>query len=376
MLPELIDADLKAIPFSAIDHWSSDDHQDAFASFLKTARTETAHTPHLRPTRRQNLHLLPLYQKALDHAAHNGDARTFFEDNFAPFKIEPHQGRGFLTGYYEPEILGSLEKTEPFSIPVLARPDDLVTFPQDEPSPLDGYSAARKTSQGIQPYFDRAAIWDGALNGRDLELLYLPDKVELFFAHIQGSARVRLPDGKICRLTYAGRNGHPYTTIAKVIVAEGHMSLGEINLETLKNWLRSNPEHAERLMRLNRSYIFFSRSDDLPESEGPIGAASTSPPTYFHSRRSSPSARFPAFSVTSFWPVKRWSARRSTWTSPSPTTSPISWCMDFCTSSVMITSTTAMPWRWKPSRPRFSRAWISPTPITEGQVPQRCGHAP
>ena len=276
MLPELIDADLKAIPFSAIDHWSSDDHQDAFASFLKTARTETAHTPHLRPTRRQNLHLLPLYQKALDHAAHNGDARTFFEDNFAPFKIEPHQGRGFLTGYYEPEILGSLEKTEPFSIPVLARPDDLVTFPQDEPSPLDGYSAARKTSQGIQPYFDRAAIWDGALNGRDLELLYLPDKVELFFAHIQGSARVRLPDGKICRLTYAGRNGHPYTTIAKVIVAEGHMSLGEINLETLKHWLRSNPEHADRLMRLNRSYIFFSRSDDLPESEGPIGAASTS----------------------------------------------------------------------------------------------------
>jgi membrane-bound lytic murein transglycosylase A len=276
MLPKLIDADLEAIAFSAIDHWSLDDHQAAFLSFLKSAKAELAQKPHLRPARWRDSRLLPIYQEALDHFANNGDARVFFEANFTPFKVQPHQGRGFLTGYYEPEILGSLEKTEQFPIPVLARPDDLVTFPQDEPFPLASYSAARQTEHGFEPYFDRAAIWDGALDGLGLELVYLPDKVELFFAHIQGSARVRLPDGKICRLTYAGRNGHAYTTIAKVILAEGHMALSDIHLESLKAWLRANPAQAERLMRLNQSYIFFSRSDDVLEIEGPIGAASTS----------------------------------------------------------------------------------------------------
>jgi membrane-bound lytic murein transglycosylase A len=276
MLPELIDADLKPIPFSAMDHWLSDDLQSAFLTFLKTAKAEIAQTPYLRPTRWQETRLAPLFTKAIEHASKKGDARVFFEAYFEPFKVVPHQGHGFLTGYYEPEISGSFEKTPEFSIPVLARPHDLVTFPQDEPSPLEPYSAARRTDHGFEPYFDRAAIWDGALDGLGLELLYLPDTVELFFAHIQGSARVRLPDGKICRLTYAGRNGYPYTTIAKRIVAEGHMALGDIHLESLKAWLRANPFHAERLMRLNQSYIFFSRSDDLPNSEGPIGAASTS----------------------------------------------------------------------------------------------------
>jgi len=276
MLPDLIDADLKPIPFSAIDHWLADYLHSAFLTFLKTAKAELDQTPHLRPTRWQETRLVPLFSKALEYASKNGDARAFFETHFEPYTVAPHQGRGFLTGYYEPEILGSLEKTAAFSIPVLARPDDLVTFPQDEPSPLGPYSAARRTQQGYEPYDDRAAIWDGALDGQGLELLYLPDKVELFFAHIQGSARVRLRDGKICRLTYAGRNGYPYTTIAKVIVAEGHMALGDIHLESLKAWLRANPVYAERLMRLNQSYIFFSRSDDLPETEGPIGAASTS----------------------------------------------------------------------------------------------------
>jgi len=124
--------------------------------------------------------LAPLFTKALEYASNSGDARAFFETHFAPYKVEPHQGRGFLTGYYEPEIFGSLEKTTEFSIPVLARPHDLVTFPQDEPSPLAPYSAARCTEQGYEPYDDRAAIWDGALAGQGLELLYLPDKVELF----------------------------------------------------------------------------------------------------------------------------------------------------------------------------------------------------
>jgi len=275
MAPDLIDASLKLVSFAAISGWRDDDHLAAFASFLKTARAESSDTLHLRPALPGFPSLKPIYAAALQKADQDIDARAFFETHFTPYAVSPHQGRGFLTGYYEPEIRGSLKKSVEFPIAVLARPADLITFSQDEPFPLEGLSAGRQTRAGLEPYFDRASIEDGALDGRNLELLYLPDRVELFFAHIQGSARVRLPNGRICRLTYAGRNGHLYTTIAKLIVSEGHMALGEITLESLKHWQRHNEHHARRLMRLNRSYIFFSLSETLSPSDGPIGAAST-----------------------------------------------------------------------------------------------------
>jgi len=275
MVPELLDATLRPIEYSAISGWYGDNHAAAFDSFIKTARAEVAQTPHLRPARYRDQDVMTAYQAALDLNAHNLDARLFFETYFQPFAVDPHQGRGFLTGYYEPESLGSKTKSADFPVAVLARPADLVTFPQDEPTPLKDLSAARQTNKGLEPYFDRAAIQDGALDGQGLELLYLPDQVELFFAHIQGSARVRLPDDSVCRLTYAGRNGHAHTTIAKIIVAEGHMAIADITLESLKDWLRQHPDEAYRLMRLNRSYIFFSLTDTLSPHEGPIGAAST-----------------------------------------------------------------------------------------------------
>ena len=275
MLPSLLDARLHLVEFSSIAGWQEDDHSAALQTFLKSAQSDLADKPHLRPARFRHPDLRPIYHAALSESGGPRGARAFFETHFRPFAVIPDQGRGFLTGYYEPEIMGSLEKSQAFPVPVLARPDDLVTFAQDEPSPLEGLSAGRRTDTGFEPYFDRAAIEDGALAGKNLELVYLPDPVELFFAHIQGSARIRLPDGSVCRLTYAGRNGHAYTTIAKVMVAEGLMALADITLERLKAWLRAHPDEAARLMRLNRSYIFFALSQQLAPNEGPIGAAST-----------------------------------------------------------------------------------------------------
>jgi len=271
----LLDATLRPIGFSGLEGWDKDDHNAAFRTFLKTARAEWDQTAHLRPARFKDPRLKPIYHAALRDGIGGRTAKAFFETYFLPHAVEPHQGRGFLTGYYEPEIVGSREKTYRFPVPVLARPVDLVTFPQDQPSPLEGLAAGRRTENGLQPYFDRAAIEDGAVDGQNLEILYVPDRVELFFAHVQGSARVRLPDGSVCRLTYAGRNGHAYTTIAKIIVTEGHMALADITLENLKQWLRDHPDDAHRLMRLNRSYIFFSVSENLPMNDGPIGAGST-----------------------------------------------------------------------------------------------------
>ena len=268
-------ASLELISFHDLAGWAQDDHHAAFQTFLKSAAAEYERRPELRPALKRPEHFYLFAEKALADAT--TDPRAFFEKRFTPYFVKPQNGRGFLTGYYEPEISGSLERSADFPVAVLGRPHDLVTFdPQTRPSAFSesGLSAARQTDKGLEPYFDRAAIEDGALASRGLELLYLPDEVELFFAQVQGSARIRLPDGTLKRLTYAGRNGHPYTTIAKVIREEGHMALEEINLLSLKAWLRANPEEAKRIMRLNRSYIFFSLSENLSEAEGPIGAAS------------------------------------------------------------------------------------------------------
>jgi len=275
MLPELLDAELRPVAFSGLVGWDKDDHVAAFETFKKTARAEREQSPHLRPARYKDARLNKIYDVALRDGAAGAEAKAFFETYFVPYSVVPRDHRGFLTGYYEPEILGSREKSRRFPVAVLDRPDDLFTFPQDQPAPLPGLAAAKLTEQGLVPYFDRAAIEDGALDGKHLEILYVTDRIELFFAQVQGSARVRLPDRSVCRLTYAGRNGHAYTTIAKVIVAEGHMALVDITLESLKQWLRDHPDHAHRLMRLNRSYIFFSISQNLSVDDGPIGAAST-----------------------------------------------------------------------------------------------------
>lgn len=272
-------AQLERISFRGIDNWQADDHVAAFSCFLETAEAALSGLKPLRPAQPPFDGLLEVFRAARIVDPSSADAvKLYFETFFEPFHVKPCEGQGFLTGYYEPEIQGSLFPSKEFPTPVLRRPDDLVSFHHETPPPpLDpDLSAARQMANGLAPYFDRAEIEDGALAGRQLEVLYLPDPVELFFAQIQGSARIRLPDGRSMRLTYAGRNGHPYTTIGKVVVAEGHIELADLTLERFKAWLKSNPDHARRIMRLNKSYIFFDVAPCDNAGAGPIGAASTS----------------------------------------------------------------------------------------------------
>lgn len=266
---------LKPLAFAALAGWGADDHAAAFRAFAKTCKPIANSGASLRPGLPPDPALVAICRRGLELGPLKAAAaRAFFEREFQPYEITPAEGQGFLTGYYEPEMEGSLTRSERFPVPVLARPDDLASYPGGVPGLDGGLTAARKTPAGLEPYPDRAAIWGGALNGRKLELLYVRDEVELFLAQVQGSARVRLPDGKLRRLVYAGRNGHPYTSIGKVIVTEGHMTLEEMTLEKLKAWLREHPDDGRRIMRLNRSYIFFALGKGMRPDQGPTGAAS------------------------------------------------------------------------------------------------------
>ena len=269
------DVRLEPLAFTDLAGWAEDDHAAAFKTFRRTCATVSAGEPGLRPAQTPDPGLQRVCATALALAADRRTAKNFFEDHFEPAQVIPPSGQGFLTGYFEPEYAGSLERTERFTTPLLARPSDLLTVPQCEDLPgLDpALQAARRTDAGYEPYPDRAAIEDGALGERAKPIVFLESPVEVFVIHVQGSARIRLPDGGVIRVAYAGRNGHPYTSIGKILVEEGRIPLAEMSLERLTAWLKAHPEEAQAVMRRNRSYIFFRRADEIALEDGPIGGA-------------------------------------------------------------------------------------------------------
>jgi membrane-bound lytic murein transglycosylase A len=215
------------------------------------------------------------------------DPRVFFTRHFRPYLVVADSSAdAFFTGYFQPEIPGSLVRSKAFATPAYGPPPDLVTLSrQQRVGALADLTAARKGPDGaLTPYPDRGAIEDGALEKvRGVKIqVYLRDNVDLFLAQVQGSARVRLPDGRVLRLSFAGRNGQPYTALARVLVQRGVAAPAEMTMHRLTDWIRDHGvargEAGDDLLRLNRSFVFFdARLDTRPDEqpEGGSGAALT-----------------------------------------------------------------------------------------------------
>jgi membrane-bound lytic murein transglycosylase A len=270
-------AETRPLAFADLPGWAGDDALAAFRAFLETCKPLADGAPAQRLGVKPPESLVAICRKALaEEVTDIPAARAFFEAHFRPFEVQPRNGKGFLTAYFEPEIAASREKTAEFPVPVLGRPADLVTFAPDEPRPpgIDPAFAAARLSEGLHAiYPDRAAIWAGALAGRGLEIAWLRDEAELFITQVQGSARLNLTDGTRARLTYAGRNGHPYTSIGRILVEQGEIPLPEMSLERLMGWLRAEPARGRALMERNASYVFFALEPMLDAAKGPVGGA-------------------------------------------------------------------------------------------------------
>jgi membrane-bound lytic murein transglycosylase A len=202
-------------------------------------------------------------------AAGTGDARAFFETHFVPVRVG--DGSAFVTGYYEPEIAGSRVRTPDYLVPVYGLPDDLVRVDQPDP---DNPGATRKMTGRIdetgafQLYWERRDIDNGALLDRNLEIAWVADPIEFFFLQIQGSGRLRLPDGGIMRIGYAGQNGREYVGIGRRLREMGALAPGEASMDGIMRWLRANRDAGRALMWENKSYIFFKELT----GDGPLGA--------------------------------------------------------------------------------------------------------
>jgi membrane-bound lytic murein transglycosylase A len=179
---------------------------------------------------------------------------------------------GLVTGYYEPLLRGSRNRAKGFEQPVRGAPSDLLNVDLSAlfPELKDKRVRGRLEGNKVVPYWTRAEITARGDRVPAPTLLYVDDAVELFFLQVQGSGRVRLPDGSMVRLNYADQNGHPYQSIGRVLVDRGELKLEEASMQGIQGWARANPARLQGLLDANPSYVFFREVPNTPG--GPIGA--------------------------------------------------------------------------------------------------------
>jgi membrane-bound lytic murein transglycosylase A len=251
------------IDYTALPGWADDDHVAALQAFKLSC---------VRVGADDRTHSLSRVCGASERLSAQSDARRFFETNFAPHRVKHNGPAGLLTGYYEPSLRGSRTPTDKFKWPIYRRPSDLVNIVPEAQRGTVGSSLThgRQTATGIEPYATRTEIEQGALSGEGLELAYLADPVDLFFMQVQGSGRIVLPDGSSMRVSYDGKNGHPYTSIGRYLVDSGQISADRMTLGALGSWLREDEARGREVMRQNKSYVFF-RALSGAEAESPLG---------------------------------------------------------------------------------------------------------
>lgn len=264
------------VRFADLPGWEADDHLAAFRAFARSARALRNRSGGASGrTQAADAALVGAVERAAARAeslSTAAAAKAFFEESFVPYRVVHGGAEGLLTGYYEPVLAGSRTAEGAFRIPVYRRPPDLVNLVGEEErgALADGLTHARRTPAGVEPYPTRAEIEGGALAGQGLELIWLADPVDTFFMHIQGSGRIRLPDGSTIRLTYDGKNGHPYTSVGRYLIDAGLFPADRMSLGALRDWLAADAERGRKVMQENRSFIFFRELAD--EADGPLGA--------------------------------------------------------------------------------------------------------
>ena len=267
------DTQYEPVDWAEVDGWADDDHAAAFATFLASCRALTGERQPSREMREITKALRHVCERAQAAVPLDEDgARKFFEDHFRPLQISKlGETDGFLTGYYEPIIDGSRVPTGEFTAPLYRRPPNLVVAGRrklGDAFPAKGVKVGRRVGRRkIVPYYDRGEIEDGALDGWHLEICWLRSQLDVLFAQIEGSARIRLEDGSVLRVNYDLHNGWPFTPIGRALIERNIIPKDEMSMQRIREWMAANPDEAKEVWRQNKSYVFFRITDLSTEDE-------------------------------------------------------------------------------------------------------------
>jgi len=254
----------KAVSWAKLKGWNQDSLAQAWPAFEQSCAVLS--------DRSEQWNQICARVKSLDTAS-DEQRRAFLYAVFIPHRVNPDPDNrdGLITGYYEPLLNGSRKRTARFRYAIYGKPDDLLEIDLGDVYPdLAGRRLrGRLDGKRVVPYYSREEIQHGNKPLKGKELLWVDDPVALFFLHIQGSGVVKLQDGTMVGVGYADQNGYPYKAIGAALVAENEIPADQLSLQSIRDWLRNNPDKAETLMNSNPSFVFFQLRDDV--KQGPVG---------------------------------------------------------------------------------------------------------
>ncbi|WP_231970449.1 murein transglycosylase A [Polynucleobacter necessarius] len=237
-----------AVSFQALPGWQEDDLSQAWPAWLKSCDV----------LRRKNTEVnwRPVCAQAASVSGRDNQAiRRYFENNFQAYEIRNTAGNdtGLITGYYEPLMNGSLTRTSTYTVPLYAYPK---AWRRSKPSPAP--TRAELISSGM-------------LNGS--EIAWVQDPVAAAFMQIQGSGKIRLEDGRILRLGFAGTNDQPFKSFAQWLLDRKDITRSEATMQGISQWAKRNPDRVESMLNANPRFVFFRElPGNVDPSLGPDGA--------------------------------------------------------------------------------------------------------
>ncbi|HWO21879.1 MAG TPA: MltA domain-containing protein [Kofleriaceae bacterium] len=261
---------LTRVTFAELPGWADDKHAEALGSFLRSCEqigklADTApvgHDGHGGVAKQwRGACAAAAKVKPGDHAA----ARAMFEAQLTPFSAAGAKGpEGLFTGYCVQELRASRRRGGKYQHPLYARPKDLVMvdLSQFVKDARGRRIWGRIDGKGeLVPYHTRQEIRRGVLDGRGLELVYADSPIDALFAHIEGTAKVRLDDGKEIWLGFAGKNGRAFRGVGGVLKAMGAFKPPAVGtMQDIRAWLEANPERFDEIADQSPSYVFFQEN--------------------------------------------------------------------------------------------------------------------
>ena len=221
-----------------------------------------------RQVRESQEAFLDLLAKGLNPDDLNREIRRMFRIYRATGRVGDR--RMLFTGYYEPIYEGSLAPDEVFKYPLYRPPGDLIRIdlsPFGEKFKGENI-IARIEGKKVLPYYSRQQIdAERVLAGKGLEMAWLKDPLDVTFLHIQGSGRLRLPDGKELLVNYQASNGRPFRSIGRYMIEKRFLTREEMSMQAIRKYLTENPEALDEVLNYNPSYVFFQQVDN-----GPLGS--------------------------------------------------------------------------------------------------------
>ena len=198
------------------------------------------------------------------------DLDKFIRSNYIVYRAVGRDSGGEMlyTGYYEPNLRGSLQPDAQYRFPIYARPSDLFTVDLSLfNEKYAGRIIGRLAGQTLVPYYDRSAIdAGGVLDGKADVLAWVDDPVDVFFLQIQGSGKVYLDSGEVLNIHYHTSNGRPYRSIGTLLIEDKQISADEMSMQKIREYLNDHPDKMPGVLNYNPSYVFFK-----VEPDGPLG---------------------------------------------------------------------------------------------------------